>query len=166
MTVLDLPISAGGFFGTQTDRGVSTDASRVRNQLISVLRAFYDTWYIRHVHQEAHEALREAATEAGSPNWDGYGAQPVQAQAIVNATRFLRSLPSTVPNPDVAVDPDGEVSFEWSSGPARAFSVSVGNGDIVTFAGINGRKKIHGTDLLIDEPPSTLLQHLGRTILE
>ena len=166
MIVADPPIFAGGFFGTSTDQGVSTDAEAIREQLVRVLKGFYETLYIRDAHRKAHEQLAQALGEASIDNWDGYGAKRVISRAAERATSFLRSLPSNVPSPEVGVDPDGEVSFEWHTAPGQSFSVSIGEGDVITYAGIKGRRTFHGTETLVDEPPKAILQLLGRTLVE
>lgn len=166
MNVADPPIFAGGFFGTSTDQGVSTEAKGIRKQLMKVLNVFYETLYIRDAHRIAHEQLAEAIKEASFDNWDGYGAKRVTSRTSERALGFLRSLPSNVPSPEVAVDPDGEVSFEWYAGPGRSFSVSIGEGDTITYAGIKGRRTFHGTEPLVDEPPQAILHLLGQALVE
>ena len=164
MTAGILPISTGGFFATSTDQGVSEDATLIRQHLIDVLSSFYESSYIRGVHELAHEALREARADAMLDNWDGYGARAVTEQTFRNAFHFLRSLPSTAPSPEVSPEPDGEIAFEWYAGHGKALSISIGEGDTITFAGMIGRRTFHGTEPLIDELPETILQELGRTL--
>lgn len=41
------------------------------------------------------------------------------------AVAFLGGLPADIKRPDVSVDPDGEISFEWANASA-ALSVSIG----------------------------------------
>ena len=166
MTAATLPISAGGFFATSTDTGVSPEAQLIREDLMTVLRSFYESSYIRDVHRPAHLALRETMADASADNWDGYGARGVTESTFLKALYFLRSLPSTVPSPEVSPEPDGEIAFEWHAGPERAFSVSVGEGDTISFASVQGRRKLHGTELLVDELPETILLELGRTLVE
>ncbi|GAI04857.1 unnamed protein product, partial [marine sediment metagenome] len=45
-------------------------------------------------------------------DWDSYGARPIDAKSLLNATLFARLLPMTVPIPEIYVDPDGEIGFE------------------------------------------------------
>jgi len=165
VTVANFPISAGGFFGSATERGVSSDAGAITKHFVDILGAFYETYSIQEVHRGAHRSLYVAVAEASVVNWDGYGAQPVRRQTAANALWLLQSLPASVPGPDVSVDPDGEIAFEWQPGPGRAFSISIGTGDIVTFAGLRGRKRIRGTEVLVDGLPKSLLFHLGQTLL-
>lgn len=166
MTAVTLPLYAGGFFANSTDQGVSPDAKLIRETLMDVLRSFHETSYIRHVHEPAHQALLQVVADSSVDNWDGYGSSAVSAVTARKATYLLRSLPSTVPSPEVSADPDGEIAFEWHAAPRRAFSISVGEGDKITFAAVHGRRTLHGTDFLIDGLPDTVLQELGRTLVD
>lgn len=164
MTSALLPMTAGGLFGSSTDRGFSPDAKTIRRELQSILLGFYDTYYITSVHRDARRALEETFKDASVENWDGYGAKRVSEKTYENALSFLQSLPSAVRNPEVAAEPDGEIAFEWRSEPNRVFSISVGEGDTLSFAGVAGRRKIHGTEVIYDEIPRGLLQQMGQTL--
>lgn len=107
-------------------------------------------------------ALATAIKETRAENWDGYGALPVSMVAVGNARIFLQMLPSSMPSPDVGVDPDGEVSFEWYRGPSRVFSVSIGDANAVSYAGIFGPSRSHGKEYFFDVMPGTIIQHLRR----
>src|SRR5437867_9085858 len=129
MTAPTLPLSTGGLLGTSTDYGVSPDASAIRRQLLGILSGFYESFYFHDIHKRAHLSLQDAVQEASTDNWDGYGGKRVTQGTFRNAVSFLRSLPTAVPGPEVSVQPDGEIAFEWSGRPGRAFSVSIGEGD-------------------------------------
>jgi len=48
------------------------------------------------------------------PGWDGAAAPPVSPIALNLVRELLLSLPPSIPNPELAVDPDdGAVSLEW-----------------------------------------------------
>lgn len=50
-------------------------------------------------------------------NWDGYGADPIDARTIKSARKFLRSLPSVVDKaPSVVPMTRGRLQFEWHRG--------------------------------------------------
>jgi hypothetical protein len=42
------------------------------------------------------------------------------------AAAFIRALPSSMIQPEVAVDPDGQVSHEWFGAKDRIFLISFG----------------------------------------
>lgn len=57
----------------------------------------------------------------------------VELGSLENAFRFIRALPEDVPLPEVSVDPDGEIDFEWYSERSTA-SVSIGSELELSFA--------------------------------
>jgi len=71
------------------------------------------------------EILSEVKTECSEPNWDGYDAAAIDDNSYKNAINFISLLPVYFPIPDIRVDPDGEVSFEWYEDKRNVFSVSV-----------------------------------------
>jgi hypothetical protein len=105
-------------------------------------------------HDKALKMLKEIWEETREENWDGYGASPVSVLAFLNARAFLSNLPTTVPIPEITVEPDGEIAFEWYLQPRWVFSVSVGSNNELTYAGLFGRNKIHGTEYFENELPN------------
>ena len=106
--------------------------------------------------------LQEACYEALEDNWDAYGAVAPSSGAYETALLFVRLLPSSVPNPEVSVDPDGEVSFEWYHWPRATFSVSVGPTGRLSYAGLFGKPTTHGTESIAEGLPQTILDNLAR----
>jgi hypothetical protein len=112
-----------------------------------------------------NESLQELYSLCGeciSENWDGYGAQPVDPNSFNEAERFIRALPTTIPEPEIAVDPDGEISLEWYLEPRKVFSVSIGKRNEITYAGLYGLNKTYGREYFGDEIPKAVLDNLDR----
>lgn len=65
---------------------------------------------------QAIEALRK---EYANPDWDGYGANPVNERSIESAAQFVNALPETIEEPYVGCDADGFVYLEWYHDPAN-----------------------------------------------
>lgn len=77
--------------------------------------------------------------------------------------RFLCALPTTLPSPEVSVDPDGEISFEWLHDRDRMLSVSANpNGRLSFAASIRPGISNHGTELFDDRIPQQLISLLER----
>jgi hypothetical protein len=74
-------------------------------------------------------------------------------------------LPFGIPEPEVSAEPDGEITFEWFAGPAQVFSVSVGPGNELNYAGLFGAGRTYGTEVFHDEVPEVVLSHIKRVVL-
>jgi hypothetical protein len=83
------------------------------------------------------------AEECAEQDWDGYGARPVDEDAVLNAEAFVRALPDEVPMPEIAVDPDGSVSLDWIESRHRMFTISIPAGNRIAYAWLDGAEKGH-----------------------
>ncbi len=98
-------------------------------------------------------------------SFTGIGAKALQSGSYREAPRFIQKFPTIVPVPDIAVDPDGTVAFEWENGTHKVFSISMGDRGELIYAGIFENRKTHGTEFLEDEIPKIILDHLQRMFL-
>jgi hypothetical protein len=57
---------------------------------------------------------------------------------------FVRVLPTGVPLPDFAPEPDGSISLDWIQSRCRMLSVSVGRSNRLAFAWLDGSDSGHG----------------------
>jgi len=110
----------------------------------------------------AQEALDAVCIAAQEDDWDRMGSARVEPSTYAYASQFLRILPANIPVPDISVDTDGEILFEWDRGPRQIFSVSVGRDGTLTFAGLFGHAKIHGTEHLREALPVVIAHSLQR----
>lgn len=82
----------------------------------------------------------------------------VEAVTLVLAERFLTVLPLDIPSPEVGLDPDGEISFDWFGAGGQNFSVSLRKDGRLAYAGaFAGEKTKYGTDRLDDEIPREIV---------
>jgi len=65
-------------------------------------------------------------------NWDGYGADPIEPETLAAARRFLRLLPQTFGEPDIAPGTDGTIGLEWAfkNRPLRKLFIDIGPGNM------------------------------------
>ncbi len=89
---------------------------------------------------------------------------PAKVMALLQAARFVRALPRTLPVPELAVDDDGDFGFEWRSAPTRVFSISVGSGSMLHYAGLFGQAQAHGCEPLSDPLPVPVLNGIKRAL--
>ena len=160
MTTACIPSQYNSPFFIPTDRGVSDDAQALNLFFKKMLEDCSQSVVIG-----ANASLQELYNlwgECISENWDGYGAQPVDPNSFNEAERFIRALPTTVREPEVAVDPDGEISLEWYFEPRKVFSVSIGKRNEITYAGLYGPNKTYGREYFDDEIPKAIFYNLDR----
>jgi hypothetical protein len=158
MTVADLPAMHARW--VSEDRGVGLAAGRLRSlyESIGARSPSIQGERYREVLQ-ALEALIASSSEAG---WDGYDGLPVASASYQLARRFLRQLPGRFPVPELAIDPDGEINLEWSTERAdHNVTLSIGP-DVISFAGIFGRNRIHGVEEYTGGIPTAILTALAR----
>jgi hypothetical protein len=160
MTAACIPLQYNSPFFLPTDRGVSEDVQALN---LFVEEMFEDC--SQSVIINANESLQELYNlleECSTENWDGYGARPVDPDSFNEAERFIRALPTTVSEPEVAVDPDGEISLEWYFEPRKVFSVSIGKRNEIKYAGLYGLNKTYGREYFDDEIPKAIFDNIDR----
>lgn len=106
--------------------------------------------------------LEEACSEASVANWDGYGARAVDGTTYERARAFLEALPINLQAPEIAIDPDGEVSFRWQRAIGEVLSVSVSGESRLSYAALFGEEDTYGTTYFHGEIPPTVSAALAR----
>ena len=160
MTTACVPLIYNNTFFVLTDRGAS-DVAQALNSFVKEMLEDCSPSAIINANeslQELYNLLEECSTE----NWDGYGARPVDPDSFNEAERFIRALPTTVSEPEVAVDPDGEISLEWYFEPRKVFSVSIGKRNEIKYAGLYGFNKTYGREYFDDEIPKAIFDNIDR----
>lgn len=114
---------------------------------------------------DALEQLYSVAMECSTPDWDGYGAEAANPEALYRAERFLRSLPEGFPLPEFSVEPDGAISFDWLPTRTRSFSLSIGVSDRIAYAWLDGTDRGHAVARSFSgDVPDRILQELSRIV--
>ncbi len=163
MTVTQTALGGPWLLRPRAEQGVSDDAKKL-NELFDNALAFAHSVSMGDRFRGAVSALREAYEEASSADWDGYGGQAADPFNYIHALSLVSALPSTAPLPEIAVDPDGEVEFEWCRGPRWIFTVSIGKTGALSYAGIFGRNKVYGVEQLTEGLPEAIVQNIRRLL--
>ena len=161
MTAAQLALGSPWLLRPKVDQGVSDDAKKLV-ELFDDALDFTRSVSLGERLRQMVTALREAYEEASSEGWDGYGGRAGEPLSYIQALSFLSALPSTAPLPEVAVDPDGEIEFEWYRGPRWIFTVSIGRTGTLSYAGLFGGNKTHGVEQFVEGLPETIAQNLRR----
>jgi hypothetical protein len=81
------------------------------------------------------------------------------------AMTFAILLPKSLPIPEVAADPDGEISFDWIGKAGKMFSASIGADGRISYAGrFSDKSKIHGIEQLSDTCPREILLGIEKAV--
>jgi hypothetical protein len=88
---------------------------------------------------------------------------PVTIEAVSAAIDFAAQLPLTAKLPEVSADPDGEVSFDWTSASGNMFSVSISGSGALSYAGWFGEdSRVHGAEKLGSGVPEEILRGIQK----
>jgi hypothetical protein len=94
------------------------------------------------------EQLRELEHDCAEDGWDGSGALALDSEALKRTREVVLALPDGFPVPECSPEPDGSISLDWICSRYRLFSLSVGAGDRVAYAWLDGADKGHGVTRL------------------
>jgi hypothetical protein len=142
--------------------GLGDDAGKVESLLWQLTESTYETVSLGKPKKDAMDHLYKYFCASCEPEWEVCGASAVSFEAYLKAEKFIQALPTSFPVPEVAVDPDGEISLEWYRGSGRVFSVSIGPGDDLSYAGLFGPNKVHGTETFNAAIPKVVLENIRR----
>ena len=108
--------------------------------------------------------LDELCKEAARENWDGESAARVQEGARRYAIALVAELAEGTRFPEIAIDPDGEISLGWEVGD-DVFSVSISGVGRFSYAGLFGANDCHGTEWMAEQVPVEVTHQLDRLLL-
>lgn len=146
--------------------GVSDSASEIAKDTENIRSYFTESVTFGEQLTKVLESLLQEREEHSVDNWDGYGAKAVDNDSFYHAFHFALSIPSSVPSPEVYVDTDGEITFEWYRGRRQVFSLSVGSKNEIAYAGLFGASKTYGVEQFYDDIPVRLLDNILRLYKE
>ncbi len=148
-------------FDDRVSDAVSPEAGSIRRLFDQTRESLWRSVSFGGLREECRNRLFDLWAEAASAGWDGYDAQPVPAAALSKALAFIDALPSDVPLPEISADPDGEISFDWC-GRKRHFSISIGENNVMSYAGLFGSDRAKGSERFDGSIPRTLITYAQR----
>jgi len=146
--------------------GVSDSASEIWRDTENIRNYFAGSVTFGEHLAKVLEVLLKEKEEHSIDNWDGYGAKAINIDSYNYALYFALSLPSSIPIPEIYVNPDGYVTYEWYEGKRRVFSVSVGNRNELAYAGLYGASKTYGVEYMYEEIPENIIGNINRLYSE
>lgn len=142
---------------------VSEEAESVRHNASIVVEQVHRSVALFGPKAALISTLSALGDECRDPNWDGYGAEPVNPRALKRAEDLISSLPDGVPLPECSIEPDGCVSLDWMPAPHRTLTMSVGANDRLPYAWVDGTDRGHAVARLVDGVlPQRILDEIRR----
>ena len=117
-------------------------------------------------------ASRQRRKEAIDSVMDAYAesrqageVEPIADLTCKETIDFLRKLPSSLPIPEVVLEPNGDLALEWFLSNYCSFLVGFSGKGIMTYAGLFGRgQKTYGTELISEAIPSSVVENIRRVL--
>lgn len=150
------PLTPRGFYAPLSQVGVSQAAMGLQSDWEAMFETVVNSVTMGTQHHQIQLALIDLAREAAKSNWDGYGAAAVSEGALSFAKRIARFLPLTVSPPEVSVDPDGEVAFDWRTDSRSSISFSISSLGTLRYASINKGSENYGLEPWRDGLPESV----------
>ena len=157
-----LALSTPRYEESSSDTGLSPEADKIR-----LMRSFEDSpsFSVEEPKRESLDAFVEAIQESLTPQWKAQGWLPIEETTARYALHFLRILPRNIPNPEIAVHPDGEIVFEWLLEPRKIVTISLNSSGRMSYAGLFGQNKTYGTEYFADSVPPSVMRSIRRLFL-
>jgi hypothetical protein len=160
--LIEMTASALISFNALSALGASSEAHYVAEQAKEARRHLYASNALGLQKREIFEELYAVAEECRTPDWDGYGAEPVSEGAYRLAYHFLEALPPGTPGPSIGAEPDGHLTLEWYRSPHHILSVSVSPEGDLHYAALVGPNKAYGTEAFFEDVPNTIVDLIRR----
>lgn len=132
-----------GCMPVQAASAVSPDAQAIHSAAESVQKHLEKSQALFGQKAEALAQLDAVVAESAEESWGAGGALPIDPTAADRARAFIRALPEDLPLPEFAPEPDGSVSLDWIVSRTRLLSLSIGAGNRLAYAWLDGTDKGH-----------------------
>jgi hypothetical protein len=94
-----------------------------------------------------------------------HGAEKFPELAKRTAFAFIEALPSDVPAPDLGLDEDGEVTFDWAGTNGRMITLALRTDGRLSYAcRISAIDKQNGTKLFVDTIPNVVIECIRQVV--
>lgn len=130
---------------------ISPEAKNLQRTAMSMMHSYERSQALFGQKATAISQINSLASECGRPDWDGFGAAPIDPLAVTNAIAFIRSFPDRFPLPEFSVDPDGAISLDWIQSRSRLFSLSVNSSNRLAYAWLDGTDRGHAVARFIED---------------
>lgn len=151
--ILGASDSPAAVYSRAADRAMGATGIALGRSIVSALSMpdFEDRG--AEIYRRVSEALHRASQD---------DATLTSPEAVGRALEILALLPKQIPLPEVVVESEGEIGFDWDEGSRRVVSLTVRDTPVVGFAALLGEEPVYGRMRFGGEIPETLRFLLAR----
>ena len=144
------PISTSINYGGIGQSSEAKDLFKTVNGIIGSIKPIKQKWVF--------DELKLLSMEAAEDNWDGQGSKCLDHDTYQAAKRFVLALPLDIPAPEVVVDADGEINFEWYGKLGQRLTMALRKDGRIAYAGqFSIRSRTSGMEEFNDSVPKELV---------
>lgn len=162
MTTATICRSGINFNAHMGSKAVSGDYQIIEQRITEAVRHLRSAISIGQKLKDSVSKLQDIQEESCVDDWDGYEGKAVSVAALQDAEIFLTLLPSTIPEPEISAEPDGEISLEWIKNRRNILSLSFGGNNNISYAGVFGASEVYGKEQFLDLIPAAIMDSLKR----
>ncbi len=136
-------------------RGSGQESEALQKLTQQALRPLLVQSRVETVINDLYDLLSEAR--------NGLHKSELDSPTFLAAKRFLLAFPKTLPFPEIALDSDGEISFDWEGKNRRMFSVSLRADGRLSYARKLGMtRSFYGIDEFDENVPETIVESVKK----
>ncbi len=148
-------------YGQYSSPGTSSEAKSLTDKIVRISDHLSKNARIGSKYAILEGVYREANIE----DWDGHGAMAADRKSYILAKEFLNQLPNNISTPEITVDPDGEISFEWFISNKKLIILSIGEKGNINYVGVIGKNCQKGEEYYNQQIPQTIMELFKRILL-
>ena len=138
------------------DRGVGPDARALRDAVDEAL-SFGPSLFYREAAQPQKDTLHAVGETVLSEH-----AIAVDPKTLDQAFALVLALPHAMPEPEVTLEADGQIGFDWNVDRDRVVSLNVGPTGMIGYASLIGLESSYGRVPFAGTLPKRILDLLQR----
>jgi len=162
--IIEITASALFAYGALSSQGNSATAQFIAEQLRNGRSYLQESQALGLFGKGVLNDLYQVYEACRMPDWDGYGALPLDEATFDLAREFIDALPLGTPLPSFGAEPDGHLTMEWHHSVRRTLSISVSPEGELHYAAILGSNRAYGTEVFYGEAPKKIVDLIYEVI--
>jgi hypothetical protein len=129
-----------------------SEAGKALREVLGNTLETANAWHGRQREDTRLEILRAIGAE---------GAE-IREDVLWDAFRLMSALPDDISAPDVVIEEDGEIAFDWQLDPRHVLSVSIGAQGVIGYSALLGTESKYGVEHFEGKVPEVVRSLLSK----